>query len=151
MAEVEVKVDMGHLLKKLRKLPEKVRKNVIVGAVRAGAKPIVEEAKKNAPVRTGALRDSIGVKKMRTRDKNIVLFTISPMRKSIAKHFRANGVRWSIKGEVDPYYAHFVEFGTKKMAAHPFMRPAYENKGEEAIDAAREYMRKRIDKELKKL
>jgi len=28
------------------------------------------------------------------------------------------------KGLKDPYYAHFIEFGTKKMAARPFLRPS---------------------------
>ena len=131
---VDVKVDMGDLLKKLRTLPEKVQKNVLTGAVRAGAKPIVKEAKRLVPVRTGNLKKSIGVNKRRTVG-TVVRFSISPRK----------------GGKYDGYYGAFVEFGTKKMAPRPFMRPAFEAKGEESIDAVREYIAKRLEKELKKL
>jgi len=134
MAEVDVKVDMGDLLKKLRKLPEKVQKKVLVGAVRAGAKPIIDEARRIVPKRTGNLAKSIGVNKRRSKG-TIVHFSVSPRK----------------GGKYDGYYGHFVEFGTKKMAPRPFMRPAFENKGEESIDAVRAYMKKRIEKELEKL
>ena len=33
----------------------------------------------------------------------------------------------------DPYYWQFLEFGTRKMAARPFLRPAATSKGPEAI------------------
>ena len=134
MAEVDVKVDMGDLLKKLRKLPEKVQKKVLVGAVRAGAKPIIKEARRIVPKRTGNLAKSIGVNKRRSKG-TIVHFSVSPRR----------------GGKYDGYYGHFVEFGTKKMAPRPFMRTAFENKGEESIDAVRAYMKKRIEKEIEKL
>lgn len=134
MAEVDVKIDMGDLLKKLRKLPERVQKKVLVGAVRAGAKPIIDEARRIVPKRTGNLAKSIGVNKRRSKG-TIVHFSVSPRK----------------GGKYDGYYGHFVEFGTKKMAPRPFMRPAFENKGEESIDAVRAYMKKRIEKEIEKL
>lgn len=34
----------------------------------------------------------------------------------------------------DPFYWRFVELGTRKMAARPFLRPAAESKGQEAIN-----------------
>lgn len=34
----------------------------------------------------------------------------------------------------DPYYWRYLELGTSKMAARPFMRPAAENKGGAAVD-----------------
>jgi len=132
--QVDVSVDMGDLLKKLRKLPSKVRDKVVVGAVRASAKPIIKEARALAPKRTGNLAKSIGANKRRSKG-TIVHFSVSPRK----------------GGKYDGWYAHFVEFGTRKMAPRPFLRPAFENKGEEAINAAKEYMRKRIDKELAKL
>jgi HK97 gp10 family phage protein len=44
----------------------------------------------------------------------------------------------------DYYYAHFLEFGTKKMTARPFMGPTFENKKE----AAQEKMAETIRDEL---
>ena len=122
------------ILRKMKALPGRIQNNILVGGVRACAKPIIKEAKRNAHKDSGALIKSIGVVKIRMRDKNIILFTIAPRLKK--KH---------------GYLAHFHEFGTSKMAAQPFMRPAFENKGEEAINALKEYMKKRIDKEISKL
>jgi len=104
---------LDEVLKKLKKLPE--------------------EAKRLVPVRTGTLKKSIGVVKRRSKDKNIIRFSVAPLKK---------------KGG---WYAHFVEFGTSKMRAKPFMRSAFEKKGEESIKYVKEYMKKRVEKELAKL
>jgi HK97 gp10 family phage protein len=44
-----------------------------------------------------------------------------------------------------------VEFGTSKMSPKPFMRPAFEAKKNEAVDAIRDYLAKRIPEEVAKL
>ena len=134
MAEVEVKVDKGEVLRKLHKLPGKIQERVLIGAVRASAKPIIEEARRLVPRRTGNLAKSIGVNKLRTKG-TVVAFAVSPRK----------------GGKYDGYYGHFVEFGTRKMAPRPFLRPAFDRKGKESINAAKEYMAKRIEKELAKL
>jgi HK97 gp10 family phage protein len=59
---------------------------------------IKERAQQLAPVLTGALRESIDVV--------------------------VQG--WAILASVSVDYAQFVEYGTSKMAAHPFMTPAIE-------------------------
>jgi len=124
---------LDEVLKKLKILPARIQKNVVTGAIRAGAKPILKEAKRLVPVDTGTLKKSIGIVKRRSKDKNIVIFSVTPRIK---------------KGG---WYAHFVEYGTAKMPAHPFMRPAVEKMASETIKSAQEYMRKRVDKELEKL
>lgn len=132
MSDVEI-LGMDAILKKLKILPERVQKNVLVGAVRASAKPMIKEAKSLVPVESGTLKKSIGIRKRRSKDKKIVRFSVAPLKKK------------------DGWYAHFVEFGTVKQTAHPFMRPAFEKKGMESIDEAKKYMTKRIDKEIAKL
>jgi HK97 gp10 family phage protein len=72
---------------------------------------IAKEAKVLVPVDTGALQITIGVE--------VEGETVSLV---------AGG------GEVD--YALHVEFGTIKMAAQPYMRPAIDTKGNEAVKAA---------------
>ncbi len=170
---------MDELLKNLKTLPEKVQKRVLVGAVRAAAKPIVKEARALAPTKSGALKASIGVTKFKTRKKSLIWFQVSPRQHgNFTKRFTtASGQKWSIKDISDPWYAHFVEFGTyakldhpliNKLSSkrrkrrdaivvkgggitpHPFMRPAFEKEGDKAIVALKEYMKKRIDKELAK-
>jgi len=139
---VDVEIDMGDLLKKLKILPEKVKKNVLTGAVRAGATLISKEAKLLVPVKTGLLKKSIGVVKHRKdrRDPTMLSFSVAPrskfMHKRQKKHYN---------------YGRIVEFGTSGRAAHPYMRPAYDRKGHETIRAVEKYMLKRIDKELAKL
>ena len=88
-----------------------------------------------------------------------------------------NGKNVVLTMQHSPFYGYFVEFGTyakldhplikprsgkraKKRAAivakgggikpHPFMRPAFEREGDKAIAALKEYMAKRLDKELAK-
>jgi|GEM_PF-3413368 len=181
MSDVQV-IGMEAILKKLKVLPERIQKNVLAGAIRASAKVIADEAKRNVPIKYGGLRDSIGVKKAskpRVTKKTLLIYKVSPMTKNVTRRFKlADGTKWSIKGEVDGWYGHFVEFGTyakldhplvkprtgrlgKKrakmvsqgygVAAHPFMRPAYEKKGAESIRVVKSYMTKRIDKEIAKL
>jgi HK97 gp10 family phage protein len=132
VVDVQIK-GMDELLKSLKILPERIQKNVLVGAIRAGATSISKEMKRFVPKDTGELQKSIGVVKRKSKNKNEILFTVAPQIK---------------KGG---WKAHFHEFGTIKMPAHPFVRPAFEGKGNEAIEVAKEYMTKRIDKELAKL
>lgn len=44
------------------------------------------------------------------------------------------------------FYGHFVEHGTSKMAAQPFIRPSYDAKRQEAIDAVRARLREGLIK-----
>lgn len=88
-----------------------------------GGQLIVDEAKRLAPVRTGALRDSIRV----TDDREGLLYG------------KLNGTGMSVYigpvGSVDDgdvYYARFQEFGTIHRRATPYMRPAIASKRPEA-------------------
>lgn len=48
--------------------------------------------------------------------------------------------------EKDAYYWWFVENGTRKMAARPYLRPAFEAKKEEAVKVFAEVLKKAVDK-----
>lgn len=130
---ISVTIDTKSLMSSLKELPINIQTNVMVGATRAGANAIAEEAKSRVPIDTGDLKKSIGVNREKgTRE--IVRFAISPR-----------------KGKgLGGWYAHFVEFGTSKQAAQPFMRPAYENSSEEALRRAGEYLRARVPFEVAK-
>jgi HK97 gp10 family phage protein len=131
---ISANIDNKKLLESLKQFPINIQKNVITGAVRAGAKPILTAAKANVPVDTGNLKKSLGTTKRKTEDKNIVRFSISPRR----------------GGNSDGFYGHMIEFGTSKMVAQPFLRPAFESQDNESIKAVSEYLAKRIDKEIEK-
>jgi HK97 gp10 family phage protein len=85
-----------------------------------GASIVADEARRLVPVLTGNLRDSI-----------IVTFD----RGGVAGG-DISGQRFSSTVYVGPsahrgFYGFLVEFGTSNMAAHPFMRPALDNRRDE--------------------
>jgi len=147
----EFKADgLADLLDQLSTFPDKIERNALRGAMRAGARVISIEAKARAPEKTSALKKSIRVS--------------SNVKGSI---FTA-----TVKaGNKVAYWAQWVEFGTaahlikaRKLgalliggsmaksarhpgaAAHPFFRPAIALKSEAATQAVIDYLRKRLDK-----
>lgn len=83
---------------------------VLDKASKAGGDIVLSEAKKRVPVDTGMLRDSLILKKSKTKKPNIKS-EYYVTKTSGAKHFVP------------------VELGTSKMKAQPFLRPAIdENK-----------------------
>ena len=145
---------LAELNRVLQQLPGRVEANVLRGGLRAGQKEILEAAKANVPIKSGALRDSLKIKTSNRKGK--VSATLSAGNKKV-------------------YYAHMVEFGTAKhfikpkkakslffaglarkvvdhpgVNAQPFMRPALDGAQEKALTAFREYLIDRIPKEIAK-
>lgn len=155
------------LQKELNNLPAKMEKNVMRGALRAGANAVRNQAKLNAPVgkpsgegsriykgHAGALRDSIRVT---TKAKGF----------GVTASVVAGGK--NKKTGADTFYAHMVEYGTaphiikaksgRKLsfgggfassishpgaAPRPFMRPALDSKHKAAVLAVGNYIKKRL-------
>jgi len=143
----------------LQQLPEKVEKNIMRGAMRAAAKPVMAEAKANAPtgepsdtakrryrVYNGALRDSIRISSRLDRRN-----------KQVKARIIVGGK--SKKTGADVFYPHIIEHGSAPhsvrkggkgpvthpgMRPKPFMRPALDSQAGEAIKAAGEYVKKRL-------
>jgi len=126
-------IDTKKLLKALKKLPINIQKNVMVGSTRAGAKVVSDEAKRLAPSKRGVLKKSIGITKRKTK-RGITTFSVSPR-----KGGRNNG-----------FYGRFIELGTSKMIARPFLRPALEKSVDEVLVASKKYIEKRLPKEVAK-
>lgn len=70
------------------------------------------------------------------------------------KNTRVPG-RWGVRGGADPSnlvgnpnYWWLVEFGTSRVRARPFLRPAFDNKRGEAVAAFRAYMKRAIDEQF---
>lgn len=155
----DVKINgMDDLLKALERFPARFQKNVVKGAVRAGASGISKEAKKNVHVKYGALKKSIGLTQRKTRSKTMIGFAISPRKDILVKALVEQGLikKWSVSKNTGfrssnyDNYGGYVEVGNSHMPAYPYLRPAYENMGPESIRLAREYMAKRMDKEIAK-
>lgn len=158
---LDVKVTgMKELMRDMKKLPFKIRKNILTGAVRASAKVILDEAKRNAPVHEHILINALKVVKHRATKKepNLVYYSVVPSSKEFHKLQAAHGIKrvWHTSKSGKKYstwynYGGLVELGSSKMSAHPYLRPAFESKGEESINVVKAYMRKRLPKEIAKL
>lgn len=108
----------------------KLARGAVRKALKAGGTVFLNRAKALAPIlteatprrRPGELRDAIAeVEKMNPR--------LQTGRSRVGLKYDKKAK----KGTEDPgVYGLFVEFGTKKMAAHPYMRPAYDEAKKEA-------------------
>ena len=153
MAEVENVTGLRELEAALKSLPDRIARNVLRGAVAAGAAVVRQEARDLAPKSegpqpeghvSGTLKRAIYQKQIRERSSLLQQTFFVGVR-------RGRSAKSSAKGVIDAWYAHFVEFGTSKMSARPFMRPAFEGKKRSAVDAIRAYLLSRIPDEIKKL
>ncbi len=121
----------------LVQLPDRARKRVLASAVRKAAKVVLVEAIAQAPVGTeppdfkyGRLRDNLRVTARRGNDIDKAVFAVHNGR---------------------AYWANFLEFGTRYMAARPFMRSALEKSVPKALKVLGEAMGKGIEQEAKTL
>ncbi len=101
--------------------------------MRPAMKVVQREAKQNAPVDTGQTKKAIKVRAMR---KSRTRFGIE-----------TRVGEGDYKG--DEYYAAFLEFGTSEMEPHPFMRPAYDSKKDEAKRIALEELKRLVEEEAR--
>lgn len=132
----------------LQTLPVKVEKNILRGALRAGAAVIRDEVQQRAPIDSGALRKSVRISSRSNKGR----------------------VSASVKvGNQEAWYAHLVEFGTRPhvikakpgramrfggvttaqvnhpgIAPRPFIRPAVDASTAHALVEIPKYLRKRL-------
>lgn len=116
----------------LKELGPKVANRLGDKALRAAARPIIREAKRLVPVRTGALRKSITAVRGRGGGQNQRLVLIGFKSPASAR-------------------AHFIEYGTIRSAAQPFIRPALDNQAGAALEAMRDELARGIAREEYKL
>ena len=130
----------------LAELTLSTQKKTLEGALMKAALPIMKAAKKNA-------NKSEAAHQLKYNDGQT--FTIQPgtLRKSIGRQRMKKSKLPSVtvrvkksRGKPYPYYWHFVERGNSRMAATPYLRPAFEQNVEIAIQLFTEELRKRIDK-----
>lgn len=110
-------------------IPAALRKRVLRNALAAGARLVRDEARRNAPVlslgnqlkapyrKPGTVRKAIVVRtsKANRRAGDVGVFVnVKPAKK---------GGRGA-KNPADPFYWRWLEFGTERMRARPFLQPA---------------------------
>lgn len=144
----------------LRKLGSKEGTKVLRAAMLRAAKPIEDQAKSNAAAiseGSGALALSIGRRFVVGKQKAFALlpdmggrFTvlIAPLIKSrtaialynLFYHRKRRGI----------FHGHFAEFGTKRSRKQPFLKPALDSKGPQAVAVLADEIRKGIESLLRR-
>lgn len=155
--DFDVKVDgLKELRDRLRQLPDKVGKNCLRVSAYAGAKIVRDEARTKAPVYTGSVSE--GHPPPGTLKRAIIMKQIpeasGPLKQTFyvtvrkGKKYRKQGKSGNLSQ--DAYYWTFVEFGTARMTARPFLRPAFEAVKMRAVEAIKARLAERIEQEASK-
>lgn len=120
------------LMRALRDLPDELRAPVR-DELQRGGELVLGEAQRRVPVDTGALRDALALRvRARGLKVQVGLFRNSSAIARTKKALKAQGVMGrglnraarALVDMSDTFYARFVEFGTVKMRARPFLLPA---------------------------
>jgi HK97 gp10 family phage protein len=152
MADKVTITGLDDMRKALSELPKQLRNKVLLGALRKAARVPLQIARQSVPVMSaadaaknpyrtaGLLKKRLTVRTSREsrRAGNIGVFVnIKPADKAkfktttnsflgvkIRQRSMTKASQRGAKSPFDPFYWRFVEFGTKKMKARPFMQPA---------------------------
>lgn len=154
------------LLETLERMPPELIKGArspVAFGLRRGGNVIRDQARINAPKRSGFMAKQIVTRRATARERRKAqsatganeYFTVGVrvVRKRYANTTRNRGLGRAGKAyETDgwAYYWRMVEFGTKRMAAQPFLTPAGEAKGPEAAKVVAEQIREGIDRIAKR-
>ena len=137
------------LARKLRAIAPALRRQVLRNALAAGGRLVRDEARRNAPVlskpqsapyRTpGLVKSQIVVRTSKVARKSGDVGVFVNVRPAKGAKFKTTTTRLfglkvksrrqvrasnrGAKSKTDPFYWKFLEFGTAKMRAHPFLQP----------------------------
>ncbi|MDH2911224.1 HK97 gp10 family phage protein [Kosakonia sp. HypNH10] len=131
----------------LATLSKAENRKVMRDATRAGATIFKDEAVSRAPVKTGKLKKNIVV--LTQRERNGAIYSgvhirgTNPRTGASDKKMKASDPR-------NAYYWRFIEMGTSTMPPVPFVRPAYDAREEDAVNAAFAEANAAIDRVLAK-
>ena len=133
---------------------KKLAEKMIYSALSAAATPMVKTAKQYAAVATEPHSMQYG---NRTVEVQPGLLKSSIRRRKLKKSEMSKlgiqGVALSIyvgkgtKQKIYPRYWHFVEYGTAKMPATPFLRPAFEQNVQISLDRFKQKLTENLDKQ----
>lgn len=127
MADLDLEITgLAELEIKLNDLGRNGSRRALRKGLRQGANVVMKEARQRVRKKTGVTKKSIRVKDQGLKFEDMT-FSV--------------GVN---------YVGRFLEFGTSKMPAYPFLRPAAENKATEAVNVMRDVTLAAIEIEASK-
>jgi HK97 gp10 family phage protein len=139
---------LSELAKLLDKLPAKIQRNVLLGAVDKAAESLVAPMQAAAPVWTGHLEESITHRKAGSSGKVFGRNRSGrATRSQNSDGVVSAGIVFKTPGK---FYWHLLEFGTVRMAARPFVRPTFAANQGRILQAMKTYIGKRLEREARK-
>lgn len=141
----------GDLKAALAEMPAATQRNVLKRATLKALEPTFQEIRNSAPVRTGKLQASVrllvGMDDPEYRARARASFKAKGHARGVKRTKGGGNILASIRvGGAGAFHAPFVEFGTVKMAAHPFVRPAVDGNQAAIIESLKESMTVEIGK-----
>lgn len=140
---------MADLSANMKALSKAVQTRIAHQATVAGAKPVRAEAKanikRNRSIVTGSLLAAIIMKRLSKKETKLTSETIVTVRGRARKPTKGKKNTSKKIAAIAPH-AHFVELGTVKMSARPFLAPAFESKKGEALNKMQETLDRGIAK-----
>lgn len=133
---------LAELGRSLRELETELAVKLLRASTSVAAATIRKEAEARAPFRTGTTRRAIYIyrdSKNSGRYQQVFLVGVR-MGKRFQQLTIKTGKRKGETINADAYYAKFLEYGTRRMAKRPFMRPAFDNKREAAVEGFKKRM-----------
>jgi len=170
MADIELKLTgFDALAKQLKELPEKVARKVLDRSLKEAAKPMLATARNLAPVyrgqattqvNPGLVKRSIKLTSMKVRGGSRLNRGVR-IRVAVLKGKKRRGAKATLSalnrggasfgvGYFDPYYWYFLERGTARMQARPFLLPAFNAHKNQFLNDLKRTLGRRIEEEWKK-
>lgn len=156
----DVKIEgIDQAIKNLHALPAIIAERVARSATHAGAKVLFAEVYSRAPVGS---RPARGEKPTGPKEGQSISEWIAEG-KGKPRYYAPGGLKRSIKVtsrglskeighyvSVGRFYSRFLEFGTSKMSARPFFRPAVDAAMHRMMSTIVEYFKRNTDRAIKK-
>lgn len=143
---------LSELGQRIAKLNNAMQRRIIKSAVTAGARVIVLDARRRAPVKTGALRKSI--ESLRDKEfsrpgfevRAVSVFKVPGVYANTKANVRAGKAGKTYLQDPPTFYWKFNELGTVRQPARPFIQPALS----ENISKITQTMASKIQEQLAK-
>lgn len=146
-------VGLGALQADFDRLARSMGEKVVRDAVMAGARVARDKARASTPVKKGKLKKNIAATRVKKADSpggaTAGIRVKKPAGKQTKALKRPGKKGRTSKTEWDaPFYWRFLELGTSKMRAHPFIRPAWDGSLPQIEKAVAEKLAAGIDHAL---
>lgn len=147
---------LAELAKGLQQFKKSTQTGVLSRVLKRAAKPVEDAARRNAPVDSGELRDSITTEVIRTNAGKAAFARTMAEGGSRAdatraardanRAYAAAGTSATVRVRAAAWYSHFVEWGTRKASAVPFLGPAIRQNERPAVKSIAADLKSEITK-----